>query len=80
MSDHVIDGSNLLPAISYLGLVWKTIGLIKGLMYITIPIVFRDVKFICATHLLKNDAVQLYIAIQTGIYDITDFNSNWDFL
>jgi len=80
MSGHVIDGSNLLPATSYLGLVWKTIGLIKGLMYTTIPIVFRDVKFIRATHFLKNDAVQLCIAIQTGIYDITDFNSNWNFL
>ncbi|XP_018370195.1 PREDICTED: fatty acid synthase-like [Trachymyrmex cornetzi] len=76
MSGHVIDGRNLLPATGYLGLVWKTIGMIKGLMYTTIPIVFRDIKFIRATHLLKNDAVELYIAIQTdGKFEITEGDS-----
>ncbi|KYN28029.1 Fatty acid synthase [Trachymyrmex cornetzi] len=76
MSGHVIDGKNLLPATSYLGLVWKTIGMIKGVMYITVPIVFRDVKFIRATHLSKNDDVELYIAIQTdGKFEITEGDS-----
>ncbi|KYQ50077.1 Fatty acid synthase, partial [Trachymyrmex zeteki] len=76
MSGHVIDGRNLLPATSYLGLVWKTIGMIKGLMYTTIPIVFRDVKFIRATHLSKNDAVQLYVSIQRdGKFEITEGDS-----
>ncbi|KYM98433.1 Fatty acid synthase [Cyphomyrmex costatus] len=76
MSGHVIDGRNLLPATGYLGLVWKTIGMMKGLMYTTIPIVFRDVKFIRATYLSKNDAVELYISIQTdGKFEITEGES-----
>ncbi|KYN37410.1 Fatty acid synthase [Trachymyrmex septentrionalis] len=55
---------------------WKTIGLIKGLMYTTIPIVFRDVKFIRAIYLSKNDTVELYIAIQTdGKFEITEGDS-----
>ncbi|XP_011066187.1 PREDICTED: fatty acid synthase-like [Acromyrmex echinatior] len=73
MSDHVIDGKNLLPATGYLGLIWKTIGMMKGQIYTTIPIVFQDVKFIRAIHLSKNDTVQLYIAIQTdGKFEITE--------
>jgi len=80
MSDHIIDGKNLLPATGYLGLIWRTIGMMKGEMYTILPIVFQDVKFIRAIHLSKKDAVELYIAIQTGIYDISNFNSNWDFL
>ncbi|XP_018393294.1 PREDICTED: fatty acid synthase-like [Cyphomyrmex costatus] len=76
MNGHVIDGRNLLPATGYLGLVWKTIGMMKGLMYTTIPIVFRDVKFIRATYLSKNDAVELYISIQTdGKFEITEGES-----
>ncbi|XP_018360096.1 PREDICTED: LOW QUALITY PROTEIN: fatty acid synthase-like [Trachymyrmex cornetzi] len=76
MSGHVIDGKNLLPATGYLGLVWKTIGMIKGVMHTTIPIVFRDIKFIRATHLSKSNAVKLYIAIQTdGKFEITEGDS-----
>ncbi|KYN04771.1 Fatty acid synthase [Cyphomyrmex costatus] len=76
MSGHVIDGRNLLPATGYLGLVWKTFGMMKGLMYTTIPIVFCDVKFIRATHLSKNDDVELYISIQTdGKFEITEGDS-----
>ncbi|XP_018375579.1 PREDICTED: fatty acid synthase-like [Trachymyrmex cornetzi] len=76
MSGHIIDGKNLLPATSYLGLVWKTIGMMKGVIYTTVPIVFRDVKFIRATHLSKNDAVELHIAIQTdGKFEITEGDS-----
>jgi len=74
MTGHVVDGKILLPATSYLGLVWKTIGLMKGITFTAIPIVFRDVKFIRATYLSKKDAVELYIAIQTGIYGINCFN------
>lgn len=73
MSGHVIDGRNLLPAAGYLALVWQTIGMMKGYRYITIPIIFRDVNFIRATHLLKNDAVKLLISIHTGIYWTNDF-------
>ncbi|KAG5318196.1 FAS synthase, partial [Pseudoatta argentina] len=76
MSGHVIDGKNLLPATGYLGLVWRTIGMMKGQIHTTIPIVFQDVKFIRATHLSKNDAVDLYISIQTdGKFEITEEDS-----
>jgi len=67
MNGHVIDGRNLLPATGYLTLVWQTIGMMKGKIYTTVPIIFKDVNFIRAIHLLKNDAVQLRIAIQKGI-------------
>jgi len=73
MNDHVIDGRNLLPATGYLTLVWQTIGMMKRKIHTTIPIIFKDVNFIRAVHLLKNDAVQLRIAIQKGIYGMTNF-------
>lgn len=69
MCGHVIDGRNLLPATGYLVLVWQTIGMMKGLMYSTVPIMFQDVDFIRATHLTKNDAINLMITIQKGIYE-----------
>ncbi|XP_018311540.1 fatty acid synthase [Mycetomoellerius zeteki] len=76
MRGHVIDGRNLLPATGYLGLIWRTIGMMKGVLHTTVPIVFRDVKFIRATNLLKNNAVKLYIAIQTdGKFEITEGDS-----
>ncbi|XP_012058765.1 PREDICTED: fatty acid synthase-like [Atta cephalotes] len=76
MSGHVIDGKNLLPATSYLGLIWRTIGMMKGEMHTILPIVFQDVKFIRAIHLSKKDAVKLYIAIQTdGKFEITEGDS-----
>jgi len=70
MEGHVIDGRNLLPAMGYLELVWQTIGMMKGRMYTTIPIIFKYVNFIRAIHLSKNDAVRVRIAIQKGIYTI----------
>ncbi|XP_036142705.1 fatty acid synthase-like isoform X1 [Monomorium pharaonis] len=73
---HVINGRNLLPATGYLVLVWQTIGIMKGLMYSTVPIIFRDVKFIRATHLIKNNTVTLRIAIQKdGKFEITEGDS-----
>jgi len=53
MNGHVIDGRILLPATGYLALVWQTIGMIKGLFYTTVPIIFKDVKFIRATFIGK---------------------------
>ncbi|KYN02883.1 PREDICTED: fatty acid synthase-like [Cyphomyrmex costatus] len=76
MSGHIIDERNFLPATSYLGLVWQTIGMMKGVMHTTIPIVFQNVKFIRATHLSKNNAVELHIVIQTdGKFEITEGGS-----
>jgi len=71
MNGHVIDGRNLLPATGYLELVWQTIGMMKGIIYTRVPIVFKDVNFIRATRLSENDAVKLRIAIQKGIRGMT---------
>lgn len=73
MGGHVIDGRNLLPATGYLALVWETIGMLKGQIFTTIPITFQDVRFIRATHLSRNDAAKLTIAIQKGIYKMRIF-------
>ncbi|XP_036142639.1 fatty acid synthase-like [Monomorium pharaonis] len=76
LTGHVIDGRILLPATGYLVLVWQTIGIMKGLMFSTIPIIFQDVKFIRATHLTKNNTVTLRIAIQRdGKFEITEGDS-----
>ncbi|KAG5347678.1 FAS synthase, partial [Acromyrmex charruanus] len=76
MSGHMIDGRNLLPAMGYLVFVWQTIGLMKGSMHTTIPIVFEDVKFIRAAHLSKNDTTELFVAIQKdGRFEITEGDS-----
>ncbi|KYN14433.1 Fatty acid synthase [Trachymyrmex cornetzi] len=76
MSDYIIDGSNFLPVTGYLALVWQTVGMIKGQIYKTLSIVFRDVNFIRATYLSKNDAVNLKIAIQKdGKFEITEGDS-----
>ncbi|XP_036142748.1 fatty acid synthase [Monomorium pharaonis] len=76
LAGHVIDGKNLLPATGYLVFVWQTIGMMKGLMPSSIPIIFRDVKFIRATYLTKNSTVTLRIVIQKdGKFEITDGDS-----
>jgi len=75
MSGHVIDGRNLLPATGYLTLIWQTIGMMKGIIYTTVPIVFKDVNFIRATRLSENDAVKLKIAIQKGIRGMTNLEA-----
>lgn len=69
MVGHVIDGRNLLPATGYLAFVWETIGLMKGKIHTTMPIIFQDISFIRATH-LSNNIVKLTITIQKGIYKI----------
>jgi len=74
MNGHVIDGRHLLPATGYLALVWQTIGMMKNTIYTTLPIIFKDVNFIRATNLLKNDAVKLRIAIQKGTYRMINFS------
>ncbi|XP_036143017.1 fatty acid synthase-like [Monomorium pharaonis] len=76
LAGHVIDGRNILPATGYLELVWQTIGMMKGLIFSTVPIIFRDVQFIRATHLTKNNNVILRIAIQKdGKFEITESDS-----
>lgn len=66
MSGHVIDGKNLLPATGYLHLIWNMIGLLRGVDYCNIPIVFENVKFVRATHLSKQNKLELTLTIQKG--------------
>ncbi|XP_025155202.1 LOW QUALITY PROTEIN: fatty acid synthase-like [Harpegnathos saltator] len=66
MSDHIIDGRNLLPATGYLYEIWHTIGLLSGIDHRNIPIVFENVKFIRAIHLSRRDKLDLTIMIQEG--------------
>ncbi|KYM83949.1 Fatty acid synthase [Atta colombica] len=73
MSGYIIDEKNLLPTASYLVFVWETIGMMKGQMHTTIPIIFQDVNFIHAIHLSKHNAIQLKIIIQKdGKFEITE--------
>lgn len=62
---HVIDGRTLVPATSYILLVWETIGMLTGRVLIEMPIVFKDVKFVRATQLAKQD-VELTVMLQKG--------------
>ncbi|XP_032690865.1 fatty acid synthase-like [Odontomachus brunneus] len=66
MSGHVIDGRNLLPATGYIQLIWKMVGMLEGKLYNNMPIVFEDVKFIRATLLPDQRAVQLTLMVQKG--------------
>ncbi|XP_020286674.1 fatty acid synthase-like isoform X2 [Pseudomyrmex gracilis] len=66
MTGHVINERNLLPAMGYVALVWKTIGKIKGEFYLALPVVFRDLRFVRATHLSTNDSVELTIRFHEG--------------
>ncbi|XP_011700359.1 PREDICTED: fatty acid synthase-like, partial [Wasmannia auropunctata] len=76
VSGHVIDGRILFPATGYLVLVWQTIGMMTERIITTVPIIFQDVKFIRATHLSKNNTVELRIAIQKdGKFEITEGES-----
>jgi len=52
----------------YLELISQTIGIMKGTLYTTVLIIFKDVNFIRVSNLSKNDAVKLTIAIQKDIF------------
>nr|XP_012224502.1 PREDICTED: fatty acid synthase-like [Linepithema humile] len=77
LTGHVIDGRNMLPATSYLVLVWETIGMMKGEIYTKIPVVFRDIRFIRATHFSKDSNIKLTITIQkeSGKFEVTEGDS-----
>ncbi|XP_067207655.1 fatty acid synthase-like isoform X2 [Linepithema humile] len=77
MTGHIIDGRNLLPATGYLVLVWETIGMMKDKIQTSIPVVFQNIKFIRATHLLNDGLVNLTIVIQrkSGKFEVTEEDS-----
>ncbi|XP_015113123.1 fatty acid synthase [Diachasma alloeum] len=65
MAGHIIDGRNVLPATGYLTLVWETVGLMRGLLFTEMSIVFEDVDFLRATT-ISEEPVDITIMIQTG--------------
>lgn len=63
---HVIDGRNLFPATGYLTLIWETVGMMRGELYTEVSVVFEDVKFLRATTVPKEGAVQFTLMVQKG--------------
>lgn len=65
---HVVDGRILIPATSYLIMVWETIGLLHGRLYDDLSVVFENVKFERATTIPASGSVSLTIMIHRGLY------------
>lgn len=59
-------GRVLFPATAYLYLVWETLGLMVGVFFFEVGVVFEDVKFVRATALPKNQDVEFVVMIQPG--------------
>lgn len=76
MAGHVIDGRNLIPATGYLTLIWETIGMLYGQLYTEVPVVFEDIKFLRATTIPKEGAVELMLMIQRGKIGISKWQKN----
>lgn len=65
---HVVDGRNLFPATGYLCLVWETLGMMIGKLYMDISVVIKNVKFNRATTIPKEGQVEMTVMIQKGNY------------
>lgn len=63
---HVIDGRNLFPATGYLCLVWQTLGMMIGQLYMEISVIIENVKFNRATTIPKDGTVEMTVMIQKG--------------
>lgn len=75
LSGHIIDGKVLVPATAYLQYVWETFSLMyHGPSIVDVPLEFNDIEFIRATHLTKDNTVDLIVMIQygTGHFEITE--------
>nr|XP_050849711.1 fatty acid synthase-like [Vespula vulgaris] len=66
ISGHVIDGRNLFPATGYLCLVWETLGMMIGKLYMEVSVVIKNIKFNRATTIPKEGKVEMIIMIQKG--------------
>ncbi|XP_070161148.1 fatty acid synthase-like [Polyergus mexicanus] len=66
ISDHVIDGRNLLPATGYLVFIWDTISMLRGQLLNDLSIVFENIKFIRATYIPKQGDLDLILMVQKG--------------
>lgn len=75
LSGHIIDGKVLVPATAYLQYIWETFSLMyHGPSIVDVPLEFEDIRFLRATHLTKENTVELIVMIQygTGHFEITE--------
>lgn len=78
LSGHIIDGKVLVPATAYLQYVWETFSLMyHGPSIVDVPLEFEDIRFLRATHLTKDNTIDLIVMIQygTGHFEITEGGS-----
>ncbi|KAB0791242.1 hypothetical protein PPYR_03042 [Photinus pyralis] len=74
MNGHVIDGRNLVPATGYLNMVWEHYLAMLQRDLLDLHVIFEDVRFHRATHLTKEDVVNLCVSIQrtTGAFEVAE--------
>ncbi|XP_071569097.1 fatty acid synthase-like [Temnothorax nylanderi] len=74
LTDHVVDGKNLFPAMGYLFFLWEMMASLNKQEYTNVPIVFEDVNFIRATVLSQQNEIELTFSIQEGTnrFEITE--------
>jgi fatty acid synthase len=65
--NHIIDGKNLIPAVTYLGMTWETLALLQGETCNNLPVVFEDVTFMRITQVPKEGEVKLTVMVQKGM-------------
>ncbi|KAL5275973.1 hypothetical protein ACFFRR_001663 [Megaselia abdita] len=78
LAGHIIDGKVLVPATAYLQYVWETFSLMyHGPSIVDVPLEFEDIRFLRATHLTKDNTIELVVMIQygTGHFEITEAGS-----
>lgn len=63
---HVIDGRVLVPAATWIFLVWETFGMMNAIYHEKFPVIFEDIKLLRATSLKKNQDVIVTVNIQRG--------------
>lgn len=66
MIHHVIDGRNLIPATGYLIMAWETMSMLEGKLFEEVSVVFEDVRFVRATTIPKEGAIQLIVMVHRG--------------
>ena len=74
---HIIDGKTLFPGTGWLYLTWETFGMMLGIHYTKLKVVFEDVKFLRATSLSLNQDVLVTCCIHrgTGRFEIIEGKS-----
>ncbi|XP_046964411.1 fatty acid synthase-like [Vanessa cardui] len=66
MVGHVVDGRNLYPATGYLVMVWETLAMMIGELFIQVSVVFENVRFLRATNIPKEGILEFIVMIQKG--------------